>query len=114
MAILKLDRERVLRFNVAAARKFKQLYGTPLYLVRVVKADGLEMLDHDCLCHILWAGLQHEDRRLTVDRVAELLDELLKAKRPLTEVYEAVAEAFDESGLFGVTEGKAPETEKTS
>lgn len=116
MALVKLDRERTLSYSVMAARKFKQAYGSPLYLVRFVHDGQIGLLDHDCLCHVLWAGLQHEDRKLTVDRVAELLDQYIKAGNKLKVIYEAVAEAFEASGLFGMGEddqGKA-ETPETS
>lgn len=103
-----LDRPRLLRFNITAARRFKQEYGKALYEVRIPSENRLELLDHDCLAHILYAGLRHEDSKLNVDKVVALLDDWLEQGGNLKEVYDKIGEAFKTSGLFGDadTEGK--------
>jgi len=101
--LIKLDRERRLKFNVTAARRFKELYGMPLYRVRLMRNDEqVEVLDHDCLVHILLVGLVHEDRKLNAERVTEMLDNYLEAdpEEGLRPVYRAVRKAFRASGLF--------------
>lgn len=114
--VIKLDRERRLKFNVSAARRFKEAYGMPLYQVRLLRSDErVEVLDHDCLVHILLVGFAHEDRKLTADRVAEILDNYLEAEPEdgLRPVYRAVRKAFRASGLFpGMKDEPEPDEEE--
>lgn len=115
MATITLDRERVLRFNVGAARRFREKYGKPLGEVRLPNAGGYaEILDPGCLAIVLWAGFLHEDEGVKVAQVEEMLDEYLAAKKPIGDVFAILGDAFEESGFFGRAEGKGKKPAETS
>lgn len=124
MAVLNLDKPRRLRFGVTAAREFKREFGASLVtvLTTIMKsaADGRgeALLDLDNATNLLWAALRHEDRALTVDRAASLLEAYLDKGGTLREFYEQLNEAFSESarvwGFVVEEEGKAQESARAT
>lgn len=111
MALLKLKEDHALRFSIKAARRFKATYGKSLWQVQL-SSDGQplpEFIDPDCLVHVVSAGLLAENPKMTADKAEALLDQYLSAGGDLKNVYNSIAEAFRESGLFGrEDEAEAP------
>lgn len=122
MAItIKLDRERTLKYNVAASIAFKRVYGKGLAAVFMFGPGQPSEIsvDDDCLTTVLWVGLIHEDRKLSRERTAELYGDLVDPQGGGGDKHaliEAISEAALNSGLFGpvTTEGKAPAETTTS
>jgi hypothetical protein len=64
-----LDKARNLRYGMKAFSKIEDATGKPL-----AKIDFNELSMKD-LALIIWAGLVHEDRELTVEKTMELIDD---------------------------------------
>jgi hypothetical protein len=73
-------------FDVGAAREFKRSYGRSLHDVWILEDAHLEALDPDCLCHLLAAGLRHENEKISPDRVEKLLNKHIAAGGNLREI----------------------------
>ncbi len=64
------DTKRILRFSTRALVRFEQESGHTI-------AQGAAMLQLgslDVTCQLLWAGLLHEDPKLTIDAVYDLVE----------------------------------------
>ena len=101
MPTIKLDRDRTLKYSIASSIAFKRQYGKGLKAALYGEMSDLTT-DDDCLRYALWAGLIHEDTRLTPDRVTELLQEHLDAGGDVIALIELVSDAMLDSGLLGV------------
>lgn len=64
-----LDRERYLKFNLAAFMAFEQATGKNIF-----RDDIWEDMSATDIAYLLWAALKHEDKELTVEKVAEMVD----------------------------------------
>jgi hypothetical protein len=69
MPRIRLDRERNIRFNLAACKKFKELTGKSL-----LKMTTMTELDEEQTIALIYCGLMHEDKELTLDKVADMVD----------------------------------------
>ena len=87
--ILKLDREREIRYNIKAVIEAETILGMPFQ--KIVNEEGYAVLRG-----LLWAGLRHEDRRLSVDQVTGFLDKLMEEER-INEVLPAIQQALIEA-----------------
>jgi len=103
-----LDKPRRLRFDLSAIQELEAALGSvPLGLVRA----QIRQLGMTAIALSLWVGLKHEDRALTRPLANRILETYLTGGGSLVEVTQAILDAFDASGLFGVpggSEGNAP------
>lgn len=94
---IKLDKVRNFKYGMKALHLIEKKFKKP---ASKLDMDNLTMEDAAVL---IWAGLQHEDKDLTPDKVMDLVDD----HSDITTVLGAMSEAFQ--GAFGageVTEGK--------
>ena len=94
---IKLDKERTIRFTTKAIAAFERKIGKPFS-----KIDDFDDLFLDEKLSLIWAGLLHEDKDLTVDRVFDLVDE----HSDMLTVLEAVGNAMEMA--FGSSEENGP------
>lgn len=113
MATIKLDRERLLRYTLSSVRRFKEVYGKPLAEVRMRAPESSisEILDPSCLAVVIWAGLIHEDEKLTTDKLERLLERYISGGGRLVDFFEPVGNAMKESRLFDQRDDKDKEEE---
>ena len=81
---IELDKARNLRYGMNALVKIEELTGKP-----ITKLD-LESISMKDLRIIVYAGLCHEDKELTLESAGDLIDNY----SDVTEVADKIAEAF--------------------
>lgn len=89
------DRPRNLRFDVNALADLEDRAKAGIAQLFSEERIGL-----NALRLMLWAGLKHEDRTLTVERVGDMLSEYLSKGGSLEEVTQILSEAVEACGLF--------------
>jgi hypothetical protein len=89
---IELDKTRNFRYGMKAMSYIEKKLKKP---IAKIDLDGLTMED---TAIVICAGLMHEDKKLTPDKVMDLVDE----KGNFLEVIEAMGEAFNDA--FGVEE----------
>ena len=94
---IQLDKSRNIKYGMRAISLIEKKFKTPIAQI------DMENMTMEDTATIIWAGLQHEDRELTPDKVIDLIDEYSS----LQTVMSAMNEAF--TGAFGTTgeEGKS-------
>lgn len=113
MATIILDKERALRFTLSSVRRFREVYGRTLAEVRV-RRDGAavaEIVDPSCMTVVLWAGLIHQDDKLTTDKLERILERWVGAGGKWQDLWEPVGKAMEDSGLFSRSKDKEDEEE---
>lgn len=99
---LTLDKPRSLRYDLNALADVETLLGKPFGVV----VGEMRALGVVSLRALLWAGLRHEDRRLTVERAGALIQGYLEQDGNLLEqLYAKIDEALVKSKVFGTPEG---------
>lgn len=93
-----LDKTRNLRYGMQALIKIEERLGKSF-----AKIDFESDMKYSDLAIIIWAGLEHEDKDLTIDKVTELIDEYSDIQTALTKMSEAMAEAFGKN-VQGIAE----------
>lgn len=93
---IELDKTRNLRYGMKAISLVEKKFKKP---IAQVDMDGLTMEDSAVL---IWAGLVHEDKNLTPDKIMDLVDEHSTLPKVMELAGVALQEAF----------GQAEETEK--
>lgn len=88
---IEMDKMRNLRYGMKGISNIEKRFGKP-----ITKID-LDSLTMEETAVIIWGGLVHEDKELTIDKVMDIIDE----KGNLTEVLQAMSKAMEES--FGVS-----------
>jgi hypothetical protein len=68
-----LDRERHLRLNMNAMAEFEERVGES---VVTIFAEGESKIGIKVIRALLWVGLKHEDRSLTIEKAGDLFDYL--------------------------------------
>lgn len=86
---IELDKVRNFRYGMKAMSIIEKKFKKP-----IAKVD-FENMTMEETATIIWAGLQHEDKNLTPDKVMDLVDD----KGNLQEVMQAMSEAM--SAAFG-------------
>lgn len=94
---INLDKPRTLRYGINALAKIEDITGRP------ITALDLNRVGIKDLLVIVYAGLYHEDKDLTVEQVGNIIDEY----SDINSVAEKVGEAF--TLAFGKVEGKQGE-----
>jgi len=85
--IIVLDKPRKIKFGYKGLLTAQVLTGKKV----LEMINDAAMIDVDVLSKLLYAGLQHEDNELTVDKVIELVDEYAD---DLTKVMDATTDAL--------------------
>lgn len=88
---IELDKSRNFRYGMKAISQIEKKLKKP-----ISKID-FETLTMEETATIIWAGLEHEDKNLTPNKVMDLIDE----KGNFTEVMNAMQQAFENA--FGTT-----------
>ena len=96
---IELDKPRTLRYGLNALAKVEDLTG------KSIMGLDLKSVSIKDLLAIIFAGLYHEDKNLTVTKVGDLIDEYSN----ITEVAEKLGEAF--TLAFGKDADKAKQGE---
>lgn len=96
---IELDKQRNLRFGMVALMKIEEKLGKPFSQIDF--EFGLQYSD---LAVIIWAGLVHEDKTLTPDKVAELIDDYSDIQTVMVKMGEAMTEAFGKNVLRAAEE----------
>jgi hypothetical protein len=97
MIMITLDREREIKFTIRAMREVESQLKKP-YRVALLSPGVTEM-------HVLlWAGLRHEDRKLSLDQVEKLMDDWLATDPMLKKLDNLLYQALVESGFFVSTD----------
>lgn len=86
---IELDKQRNLRFGMVALMKIEDKLGRPFASI-----DFENDLHYKDLAVIIWAGLEHEDKTLTPERVAELIDDYSDIQTVMLKIGDAMTEAF--------------------
>jgi len=92
-----LDKVRNFRYGMKAISMIEKKLKTK---VSKMDFDAMSMED---LATVIWAGLAHEDKNLTPDKVMNLVDEYSNVQA----VVEVMGQAFNEAFGTEVTEEKA-------
>ena len=93
---LELDKPRSLRFGLNALVRVEEMIGKP---ISKLDLDNISVKD---MRTIIYAGLFHEDKNLTPERVGELIDDYSDINTVAEKLGEAMTEAF------GRKNGKKP------
>lgn len=104
---IELDRPRRLRFDVNALADAEERLG--MGLGRIMQQEASFAL----LRTLLWAGLRHEDRRLTPEAAGTLLQQHIAGGGDLETVAARVMEAILASGLFSERVDDDPNAESS-
>ena len=96
---IQLDKMRNFKYGMKALHLIEKKLGKP-----IAKID-MENLTMEDAATLIWAGLQHEDKDLTPDKVMDLVDEYSS----LPAVMQAMGEAF--AAAFGADVSEEPEEE---
>lgn len=92
---IKLDKMRNFRYGMKALHLIEKKLKKP-----ISKID-MENLTMEDAATLIWAGLQHEDKDLTPEKVMDLIDEHSNLQTVLTAMSEAFASAFGTGGEEG-------------
>jgi hypothetical protein len=85
--IYELDKARNIKFNMKALALIEKKLNIK---IGQIEQNGIGINE---IAVILWAGLQHEDASLSIEKVMDLVDE----HSSLDEAAEKIGKAFDES-----------------
>lgn len=95
---IELDKSRNFKYGMRAISLVEKKFKKPISQV------DMSSLTMEEMATIIWAGLAHEDNKLTVDRVMDLIDE----HSSVTKVFEVAGEALNKAfnGEGAEEEGK--------
>ena len=102
-------KERRLRYDINAAAEMEELMGgkSLLYVLGSPMAAGFSAIRV-----LLWGGLKHADKGLTLQRVGLLMQEYMEAGGNLGELAERIGEALKNSKIIGESDvGEEPAEE---
>lgn len=94
-----LDKPRTLRYGMNALAKIETITGKSILALDLDKVSIRDLLA------IVYGGLYHEDKTLTIEKVGDLIDEYSN----LTDIAEKLGEALTEA--FGGEKTEKPETQ---
>ena len=85
---IELDKVRNIRFGYKALMLIEELIG-----VKITKLD-FDNIGIKDISILLYAGLSHEDKELTLDKIVDLIDEHSDITTVSEKIGEAMSEAF--------------------
>lgn len=83
-----LDKPRTLRYGINALAKIEDVTGKPLMQLDLASVGIKDLLG------IVYAGLYHEDKTLSVEKVGDLIDEYSNLSAVAEKISEALSIAF--------------------
>ena len=96
---IKLDKERLFKYGMKAISLVEKKFKKPISQV------DMNSLTMEEMATIIWAGLVHEDKNLSVERVMDLVDDYAN----VTAVFETAGEALNKAFV-----GEEPQDEKNA
>ena len=97
---LELDKTRTLRFGFKSMREIRQKFGEK-------NLDQLLAIKVDEVPALAFYGLKHEDKDLTLERVEELLDDVIPEKYTILKATEIIINALADQMGIETKKGKA-------
>ena len=94
---VQLDRTRQLLFRIQDLRDLCRRLGG---LTMIQLLERLAAMDLDTIMVALQMGLRHEDKRLTPDRVGELVQQHIDRGGTMADILNALNEAIEASGVI--------------
>jgi len=94
-------KEREIKFDFNAICAMEEIAGKPLQEIMSKGNTGFNTIRM-----MLWAGLRHENKMMTMDRVGEMIQGLLESGKKLEDVMIKVMEALEKSGIINAFEEK--------
>jgi len=91
-----LDKERQLKYGMRAIDLIEKKFKKPIMKIEGMQDGNLTMVEYSIL---IWAGLVHEDRSLTPDKVMDLIDEHSSLKIISNEMWTAFNEVFKDEAV---------------
>jgi len=88
---IELDKVRNLKYGMRAISLIEKKYKKPMMKIEGISNGELSMEDYATL---IWAGLVHEDKSLTPDKVMDLIDEYSSLKKASEAMWNALNEVF--------------------
>lgn len=93
---IELDRLREVKYDFNAIADIEEVSGKGIgFLLRE------ENMGINTIRLLIWAGLKHEDKKLTRSEVGDLLTDYLKAGGTWDELGKVISDAFEQSGIMG-------------
>jgi len=100
---IKLDKVRNFRYGMRAIDLIEKKYGKPIMEIDGISDGKITMEDYATL---MWAGLVHEDKELTPERVMDLVDEYSNIREVSKVMWKALNDVFRADEEETETEGK--------
>lgn len=88
---IKLDKVRNLKYGMRAIDLIEKKFGKPIMAIEGLQEGLLTMEEYATL---IWAGLVHEDKNLTPDKVIDLIDEHSSLVEVTRDMWKALNETF--------------------
>lgn len=93
--LINLDKPRTLRFNMTALSLIEDTYNKPIS--DIFKNDLAKEFTIRKLATFLWAGLRHEDKELTAEKIIEFFDDAENPAEKMKEASEVLGKAMTEA-----------------
>ncbi len=90
---IKLDKVRNLKYGMRAIDLIEKKFGCPV-MAKEGMMDGVLTMEE--YATIIWAGLVHEDKDLTPDKVMDLIDEHSSLTKVTQDMWKAFNAAYKE------------------
>ena len=88
---IKLDKMRNFRYDMRAIDRIEKAFGKPL--MKIDELQDPSFLTVEQAATLIWAGLAHEDKDLTPDKVIDLVSEHSTQYEALKEMWKAFYES---------------------
>ena len=100
---IKLDKVRNFKYGMKAIDLIEKKYKKPIMEIDGISDGKITMEDYATL---MWAGLVHEDKELTPERVMDLVDEYSNLREASKIMWQALNDVFRADEEETETEGK--------
>lgn len=88
---IELDKVRNLKYGMRAIDLIEKKFGCPV-MAKEGMMDGVLTMEE--YATLIWAGLVHEDKELTPDKVMDLIDEYSSLTKVTQDLWKALNEVF--------------------
>jgi len=88
---IQLDKTRNFKYGMRAIDLIEKKYGKPIMEIDGISDGKITMDDYATL---MWAGLVHEDKELTPERVMDLVDEYSNIREVSKVMWKALNDVF--------------------
>ena len=100
---IELDRIRTFKYGMRAIDLIEKKFKKPIMKIEGIQDGNLSMNEYSV---VIWAGLVHEERGLTPDKVMDLIDEYSSIGKVSLEMWKAFNAAFKNDVEVEEVEGK--------